>query len=57
MSVQYIFSMLLIAWKWLKDFKFHFGNISFSLFDIVIWGFLCMLVFFIIEKIKEEKEK
>lgn len=57
MSVQYIFSMLLIAWKWLKDFKFYFENISFSLFDIVIWGFLCMLVFFIIGSIKEKKEK
>ena len=57
MSVQYIFSMLLIAWKWLKDFKFHFGDISFSLFDIVIWSFLCVLVFFIIETIKERREK
>ena len=27
------------------------------LFDIVIWGFLCLLVFFIIEKVKEKRKK
>lgn len=57
MSAGNIFSVLSVAWKWLKDFKLYFGNIHFSLLDVIIWGFLCILIFFIIDKIKEKKNK
>lgn len=54
-TVSDVFDIYARVWNFLRVENIQFGTISFSLFDVFIWGLLVTCLFFIAYKFNEKR--
>lgn len=54
-TVSDVFSIYAKIWNFLRVDNITFGTISFSLFDVALWGLLVSCLFYIAYKVNEKR--
>lgn len=54
-TVSDVFAIYAKVWNFLRNDNITFGTISFSLFDVALWGLLVTCLFYIAYKVNEKR--